>query len=100
MAARDHHLLHFGRALIDAQRTNFAIEALHRLALDHTQPAEHLDGLADDAMRGPRGIEIGDGRFETFLASPHVMRPPPRVTEQRLLPHHGPPYVNAPLCAQ
>src|SRR3546814_7351209 len=76
---------------MDAQRTNFAIEARHRLALDHPQPAEHLDGLVDDALRGLGGIELGDGRFATVLASRHVMRPRRAVNEQRRridLGHH------------
>src|SRR6478672_1173658 len=48
--ARDHELLDLARPLVDAQRTDLAVEALDRLAHHHPPPAEQLDRVVDYAL--------------------------------------------------
>src|SRR5438874_3086562 len=56
--ARDNQFLDLGRAFIDAQRADFAVEAFDHLSLAHAAAAEHLDGAVDHALRGLRSRQL------------------------------------------
>ena len=81
--ARDDEFLHLGRAFVDAQRPDLAIEALDDLAALDAAAAEHLHGAIDDALRrlgrchfGHRGL---GGRGQLL----HVAPPGGAIGEER-----------------
>src|SRR5687767_8186813 len=50
--AADDELLDLRRALVDAEGTDLAIEALDDGAVRHAEASEELHGAVDDALRG------------------------------------------------
>src|ERR1700731_4104830 len=72
--ARDDQLLYFGGAFINAQGTDFAVQALYCfLALD-AQTSENLHGCVNYLLRGFGGGHLGHGGFDgdaaTLIAQP------------------------------
>lgn len=53
--ARDHHLLHFAGAFVDAQGTHFAVERFHRTTAHEAGGAVQLQSLIDDLLGGLGG---------------------------------------------
>src|SRR5438105_7123314 len=80
-AAGNNHLLHFGCAFVNSQRTNFAVEALHRLSADYAQAAEDLHGRVDYLLRSFGGSHFGHGCFHRDRPS-QVAQPGRAVREQ------------------
>src|SRR3546814_13238880 len=90
--ARDYHLLHFRRSLVDAQRPYLAVEALDRHATGDAEAAEHLHGLVDDGLGAIGGVELGERRLAAVALALDVAEPGGALTEQRpRLDLHDPP---------
>ncbi len=66
---RDHHLLHVRRALVDAKRADFAVEALDDMALAHAVAAMKLHGLVDHLLRLVGGVELCHRRLARHARS-------------------------------
>src|SRR3712207_3289824 len=56
--AGDHDLLHLRGALVDPQRTDFAVELLDLDAPGDTEASEDLHRLVDHPLRGFRGVHL------------------------------------------
>ena len=68
--ARDDELLHFGRAFVDAQRADLAVQPLDRLLADHAQAAAHLHRRVDHLLRAFGGGQLGHRGFAGHVAGP------------------------------
>ena len=80
---RDDDLLHVGRALVDAQRPDLAIEALDDVAAAHAVAAVQLHGLVDHLLRAVGGEQLGHRRLAGDAGGAHVLGPGGAVDEQR-----------------
>ena len=79
---RDHHLLHVGRAFIDAQRADLAIEAFDDMAAAHAVATMQLHGPVDHVLRTVGGEQLGHRRLAGDAGSTHVLGPCGAIDEQ------------------
>src|SRR5919112_2835436 len=83
----DDELLDLGRALVDAQRTDLAIQPLDDAAHRDAEAAEELHGVIDRALRGLGRVQLGHRRLARDAAAPDVLRPRRAVDQQRARVH-------------
>src|SRR4029077_19435778 len=63
-AARNDQLLNLGRAFVDTERADFAIEALNNRPAYDAQCSEDLDRGVNDALRALRCSHLGHSGFD------------------------------------
>src|SRR3954470_6385705 len=80
--ARDDQLLDLRRALVDAQRTDLAVQALDDASDGHAQAAEQLHRVVDDPLGGLRRVELRHRRLARDPSADDVLRPRGAIDEQ------------------
>jgi hypothetical protein len=83
VSAGDHDFLNVGRALINPQRPDLAVEALDDVALAHPVAAMQLHGLVDHILRVVSGIELGHRRLAADPRRALILEPGRAVDQQR-----------------